>query len=159
MDNVIVIAGPTASGKTRISIELALRIGGEIISADSMQVYKYMDIGTAKPTVEERMGIKHYLIDEITPEQEFSVASFRILAMKYIDEIIGRNRVPIVVGGTGLYINSLIYNIKFTEIKTDKAMRKGLENIASEKGNKYLHDMLTGIDPETAAKIHVNDTR
>jgi tRNA dimethylallyltransferase len=159
LENVIVIVGPTASGKTKISIELALHIGGEIISADSMQIYKYMDIGTAKPTEQERMGIRHYLIDEITPDQEFSAAHFRTLALRYIEEIIRNNKIPIVVGGTGLYINSLIYNIKFNEIKTDKEIRKYLENIAREKGNDYLHNMLKDIDPETAGKVHVNDTR
>lgn len=159
MDNVIVIVGPTASGKTKTAVELALHIGGEIISADSMQIYKYMDIGTAKPTEQERKGIKHYLIDEVAPDREFSVACFRTLALRYIEEITGKNKIPIVVGGTGLYINSLIYNIKFTEINTDKEIRNHLENIAREKGNEYLHNMLKDIDPETAGKVHVNDTR
>ena len=159
MDKVIVIVGPTASGKTKMSIELAKQINGEIISADSMQIYKYMDIGTAKPTLEERQGIRHYLIDEVTPADEFSVARFQGLALKYIEEIISKNKIPIVVGGTGLYINSLIYNIKFTEINTDWELRKKLQEVAREKGNEYLHSELRKIDPEAAEKIHVNDTR
>lgn len=159
MDKVIVIVGPTASGKTKMSIELAKQINGEIISADSMQIYKYMDIGTAKPTLEERQGIRHYLIDEVTPADEFSVARFQGLALKYIEEIINKNKIPIVVGGTGLYINSLIYNIKFTEINTDWELRKKLQEVAREKGNEYLHSELRKIDPEAAEKIHVNDTR
>ena len=159
MDNVIVIVGPTASGKTKISVELAMHIGGEIISADSMQIYKYMDIGTAKPAEKEKKGIKHYLMDEIAPDQEFSVACFRTLALRYIEEIINRNKIPIVVGGTGLYINSLIYNIKFAEIDTDRELRKRLENMAREKGNEFLYNMLTDIDPETAKNIHANDAR
>lgn len=159
MDKVIVIVGPTASGKTKLSIELAKQINGEIISADSMQIYKYMDIGTAKPTIEERQGIRHYLIDEVTPADEFSVARFQGLALKYIEEIISKNKIPIVVGGTGLYINSLIYNIKFTEINTDWELRKKLQEVAREKGNEYLHSELRKIDPEAAEKIHVNDTR
>jgi len=159
LDKVIVIVGPTASGKTKMSIELAKQINGEIISADSMQIYKYMDIGTAKPTLEERQGIRHYLIDEVTPADEFSVARFQGLALKYIEEIISKNKIPIVVGGTGLYINSLIYNIKFTEINTDWELRKKLQEVAREKGNEYLHSELRKIDPEAAEKIHVNDTR
>lgn len=159
MDNVIVILGPTASGKTKISIELAKAVNGEIISADSMQIYKYMDIGTAKPTIDERQGIKHYLIDEVTPDQEFSVAKYQSLALNYINEIIKKNKVPIVVGGTGLYINSLIYNIQFSKIDTNWELRKELKSIAEEKGNEFLHGELKKIDTEAAERIHVNDTK
>jgi len=157
--NVIVILGPTASGKTRLSIELAKRLNTEIISADSMQIYKYMDIGTAKPDEEERDGIKHYLMDEVYPDEEFSVVKFKELAEKYIDEILSRGKIPIVVGGTGLYINSLIYNINFSETATDHELREKLRKMAEEKGNRYLHDMLKEIDPEAAEKIHENNVK
>ena len=116
---VIVIGGPTAVGKTKLSIELAKQINGEIISADSMQIYKEMDIGTAKPTVEEMQGIKHHLLDFVKPNERYSVADFRIDAMKCIEEILLKGKVPIVIGGTGLYIDTLIYNIKYPEIEID----------------------------------------
>lgn len=156
---VIVIAGPTASGKTRLSIELAKAINGEIISADSMQVYKYMDIGTAKPDTEEMSGIRHYLIDEINPDEEFSVARFQELAMKYISQIHENGKIPIIAGGTGLYINSLLYNINFSETISDWALREQLEKEADEKGNRYIHNKLAAIDPEAAAKLHENDRK
>jgi len=159
MDNVVVIFGPTASGKTGLSIELAKDVNGEIISADSMQIYKFMDIGTAKPDEEERQGIKHYLMDEVYPDEEFSVARFQQLAYKYIDEILRKGKVPIVVGGTGLYINSLLYNINFSETVSDWELRERLKREAEEKGNNYIHDMLKQIDPEAAAKIHPNDVK
>lgn len=159
MQNVIVIVGPTASGKTKLSIELAKAIDGEIISADSMQVYKYMDIGTAKPDEDEMAGIRHYLIDEVYPDEEFSVARFQELAMKYIEEIIQRNKMPIIVGGTGLYINSLLYNINFSETVSDWELREELKKEAEEKGNEYLHQKLKEIDPEAASKIHMNNVK
>lgn len=159
MANVIVIFGPTASGKTRLSIELAKRIDGEVISADSMQVYKYMDIGTAKPDADEMSGIKHYLMDEIYPDQQFSVAIFKELALKYIDEISNKGKMPIVAGGTGLYINSLIYNINFSETISDWGLREHLQKEAKEKGNRYLHDKLKKIDPGAAEKIHENNVK
>jgi len=156
---VIVILGPTASGKTKLSIELAKDIDGEIVSADSMQIYKYMDIGTAKPTEEEKQGIKHHLIDEITPDEEFSVARFQQLAVKYIDDIINRGKIPIVCGGTGLYIDSLIYNIEFGDTICDWELREMLRKEALEKGNEYLHNKLKEIDPEAAEKIHMNNVK
>jgi tRNA dimethylallyltransferase len=159
VESVIVIAGPTASGKTRISIQLAKEINGEIVSADSMQVYKYMDIGTAKPDSEEMSGIKHYLISEVYPDEEFSVARYRELALKYISEILEKGKKPIVVGGTGLYINSLIYNINFSETVSDWELRKRLEKEAEEKGNKHIHNILKQIDPHAASKIHENDLK
>ena len=159
MDKVIVVIGPTASGKSKLAVELAKIIGGEIISADSMQIYKFMDIGTAKPDSAEMQGIKHHLIDEIYPDEEFSVAKFQQLAVKYIDEIIKKGCIPIVAGGTGLYINSLIYNINFSETISDWALREELKKEAEEKGNRYLHQKLEGIDPEAAGKIHENDVK
>lgn len=159
MENVIVIFGPTASGKTSLSIELAKELNGEIISADSMQVYKHMNIGTAKPDEEERQGINHYLIDEIELDQEFNVTKFQELAYKYIELILKKGKIPIIVGGTGLYINSLLYNINFSETISDWELRDRLKKEAEEKGNKYIHDMLRNIDEEAAAKIHENDIK
>lgn len=159
MEPVIVIVGPTASGKTNLSIELAKRVNGEIISADSMQIYKYMDIGTAKPDIVEMAGIKHYLIDEVYPDEEFSVAKYRDLALKYIKKIIEEGKHPVIVGGTGLYINSLVYNINFSETISDWDLREQLKKEAEEKGNRYLYDELLEIDPEAANKIHENDIK
>lgn len=159
MEPVIVIVGPTASGKTRLSLELAKALNGEIISADSMQVYKYMDIGTAKPDAEEMSGIRHYMIDEITPSEEFSVARYRELALNYISHILGNSKQPIIVGGTGLYINSLIYNINFSESISDWDYREELKKEAQEKGNIYLYNRLLEVDPEGAKRIHQNDIK
>ena len=133
MEKVIVICGPTASGKTALSIDLAKHINGEIVSADSMQIYKYMDIGTAKPTKEEMQGIKHYMIDIIYPNQRYSVANYQKDAIKAIDEIIAKGKRPIVVGGTGLYIDSLIYGIEYQDIKFDEQYREYLEKEYKQK--------------------------
>ena len=146
--DVIVICGPTASGKTKLGIELARNLNGEIISADSMQIYKDMDIGTAKPTLEERQMAVHHLVDFVSPDQRYSVADFKKDAVKAIEEIISRNKIPIIVGGTGLYINSLIYNIDFKEEKTDLEYRKSLE----EKSVQELYEMALKIDPEALKK-------
>lgn len=157
--NVIVIVGPTAVGKTKLSIDLAKEFNGEIISADSMQVYKFMDIGTAKPNNDEMGGIKHFLIDEIEPSQDFSVAQYKEKATKYIDDVLSRGKIPIVVGGTGLYINSLIYNIQFSEVLADNEYRDYLYKIAEQKGNEYLYEILMQTDSQAALKIHINDTK
>jgi len=159
VENVLVILGPTASGKTKISVDLAKLIHGEIISADSMQIYKHMDIGTAKPKAEEMCGIKHYMIDEVFPNEEFSVASFQKLAENFIECIISKNMIPIVSGGTGLYINSLLYNINFSQTTIDWGLRERLKKEAEEKGNTYLHEKLKEIDPEAASKIHQNNVK
>jgi tRNA dimethylallyltransferase len=159
MKDVIVIIGPTASGKTKLSVELAKDIGGEIISADSMQIYKYMDIGTAKPDKEEKAGIQHYLMDEVYPDEEFSVARFKALALQYIDLVHEKNKVPIIAGGTGLYVNSLIYNISFSETVSDWELRERLTKEAEEKGNEYIHNQLKQVDPEAAANIHPNNLK
>ncbi len=159
MKEVIVIAGPTASGKTNLSIELAKCLNGEIISADSMQVYKYMDIGTAKPTVEEMQGIRHYLIDEILPDEEFNVVKFKELAEKYIEEILAKDKQPILVGGTGLYISSLINNINFSETETDWELREQLNREAVEKGPEFIHNKLRLVDPISAENIHPNNVK
>ena len=131
---VIVICGPTASGKTALSIELAKKINGEIVSADSMQIYKDMDIGTAKPTKQEMGEIKHYLLDFVSPEDRYSVAQYKQDAKKAIKEIINKGKTPIIVGGTGLYVDSLIYEIEYNDIKLDEEYRKKLEKIAEEQG-------------------------
>ena len=135
---VIVICGPTASGKTALSIELAKKINGEIISSDSMQIYKDMDIGTAKPTKQEMQEIKHYLLDFVEPDQRYSVAQFKKDAEKAIEEILAKNKVPIIVGGTGLYVDSLIYGIEYQEIELDKKYREELEEKAQKEGLETL---------------------
>lgn len=145
---VIVISGPTASGKTALSIELAKKIDGEIISADSMQIYKDMDIGTAKPDEEEKQGIKHYLMDYISPEQRYSVAQFKKDATDAIEEILQKRKMPIIVGGTGLYIDSLIYGIEYQEIEIDEEYRKELEKIVEERGLEVLYKRASEIDSE-----------
>lgn len=159
MDKVIVIAGPTASGKTDLAIELALRINGEIISADSMQIYREMNIGTAKPTMEERKGIPHHMLDIVDPDEEFSVAQFQQGAKKCIKDILSRGKVPIVAGGTGLYINALVYNITFSETITDWNYRNQLQNIAREQGPEALHTLLQEVDPISAENIHPNNVK
>ncbi|EYE88211.1 tRNA delta(2)-isopentenylpyrophosphate transferase [Fervidicella metallireducens AeB] len=156
---IVIIAGPTASGKTAIGVEVAKLLKGEVISADSMQIYKYMDIGSAKPTKEEMQGIPHYMIDVVNPEEEFSVALFRKLAGQYIDEITERGNIPIIVGGTGLYINSLTYNLDFSEASVDTAYREYLGEIAKIHGSSYLHNMLKEIDEESYNRLHPNDIK
>ncbi len=156
---VVVICGPTASGKTALSIELAKKINGEIISADSMQIYKDMNIGAAKPTKEEMQGIKHYLRAFVSPETRYSVADFKQQAQKAIKEIIEKGKIPIIVGGTGLYINSLIYGIEYAKTEFDDEYRKKLEKICIEKGLEYLYNEAKRIDPEAMQKISVNDKK
>lgn len=156
---LIVIAGPTAVGKTSLSVKLAKSIGGEIISADSMQVYKYMDIGTAKVTEEEARGIKHYLIDALYPDEEFNVNIFQGLAKTSMNDILTGGKIPIMVGGTGFYIQSLIYDIRFDETNKDESYRLELEREANEKGNEFVHNMLKDIDPISYNKIHPNNIK
>lgn len=156
---LITIAGPTACGKTAVSVELAKIINGEIISADSMQVYKYMDIGTAKVTEEEKQGVKHYLIDELYPDEEFSIAVFQKMAKNALAEIYANNKMPILVGGTGFYVNGLIYDNDFTPGEKDEKMRLELEKEANEKGNEYVHDILKDLDPEYAETVHPNNLK
>ena len=158
-EQVIVICGPTASGKTGLSIELAKKINGEIVSADSMQIYKGMNIGTAKPTPEEMQGIKHYLIDFISPDERYSVADYKKDAKKAIKEIIDKGKTPIVVGGTGLYVDSLIYEIEYPEIEFDEEYRKELEKIVDEKGLEYVYEKAKEIDPQAIEKISKNDAK
>lgn len=154
---LLVICGPTASGKTGLAIDLAERFGGEIIGADSMQVYKGMDIGTAKPTISEMRGIPHHLIDFLEPHEDFSVAAYVALAKKHIADITARGRLPVVCGGTGLYISSLVDNIGFDEIETDPKLREHLKQLADEQGAEALHKQLIDCDPQLAAKLHPNN--
>ncbi len=158
-NKVIVIVGPTAVGKTRVSIELAKIIGGEIISADSMQVYRYMDIGTAKPTSDEMEGIKHHLIDLVHPKDEFNAARYREMALACIGEVAEKNKIPIIVGGTGLYVSTVVDNIEFSETIADKEYREKLQETADNQGTGILYEQLREIDSKTAEKLHPNDTR
>lgn len=156
---LIILTGPTAVGKTALSIKLAKAVGGEIISADSMQVYKHMDIGSAKITEEEMSGVKHYLIDELNPSEEFNVVKFKEYAMKYMEEIYNSGKVPIIVGGTGFYIQAVLNDINFDKNEEDTTYRKSLEDLAQEKGNDYLHNMLKEVDMPSAEAIHPNNVK
>ena len=159
MQKVIVICGPTASGKTALSIELANKINGEIVSADSMQIYKEMNVGTAKPSKEEMQGIKHYLIDCVEPTRRYSVSDFKNDAIKAIEKILEDRKNPIVVGGTGLYVNSLIYGIDYPEINTDFEYRKKLEERAEREGLEKLYEEAYKIDEEAMKSISHNDKK
>ena len=157
---LVIIAGPTAVGKSDFAIELAKRINGEIISADSMQVYKGMDIGSAKVTPEEMQGIRHYLIDILDPKDEFSVAVFKEYAKKAIEEIVSHGKIPIIAGGTGFYIQALLYDIDFTEsLGENPEYRSFLCHEYEEKGADYLFEQLKKVDPDTAEIIHKNDEK
>ncbi len=156
---LLIIAGPTGVGKTELSIKLAKLLDGEVISADSMQIYKHMDIGSAKVTKEEMNGIKHHMIDVVMPDKSFTVVDYKNMAEKEINDVINRNKLPIIVGGTGLYINSLTCNMNFTEAESDIEYRKYLEDLAIEKGNNYVHSLLKEIDPISYEKIHANNLK
>ena len=156
---VIVICGPTASGKTNLSIEVAKRLNGEIVSADSMQIYKEMDIGTAKPTEEEKQGINHYLLDCVSPDKIYSVAEYKKDAINALEEIIKKDKTHNVIGGTGLYINSLIYGIEYPEIEIDLEYREELEKIAETEGIEKLYEMAKQIDEEATKVISPNDKK
>ena len=156
---VIVICGPTASGKTSLSIELAKKIDGEIISSDSMQIYKDMSIGTAKPTVEEMQGIPHYLLDFVLPSERYSVADFKKEATKKIEDILSRNKTPIIVGGTGLYVDSLTKNISYPEIEIDLKYREELENLIEKNGLESLYRQAVQVDEQAMKNISANDKK
>ena len=159
MKNLVVITGPTAVGKTDISIKLAKEINGEIISADSIQVYKGLDIGSAKITEDEMDGVKHYLIDVLEPTDDFDIYTFKQMAEEAIEEIYAKGKAPIIVGGTGFYIQSVLYDVDFEETEVDMEYRKELEELAKINGNKYVHEMLEEVDPEYAAGIHPNNLK
>ena len=155
----IILTGPTSVGKTALSIALAKAVNGEIISADSMQVYKHMDIGTAKITPEEMDNIPHYLISEFEPDEEFNVVKFQEFAKEYIRKIHEKGKLPILVGGTGFYIQAVLYDIDFTENDTDYSYRRELEQLAAEQGSEYLHGLLKQVDPDSAQLIHPNNAK
>ncbi len=157
MDSLIIIAGPTATGKSALAVKLAEHIGGSVISCDSMQVYKGMDIGTAKITQQEMDGIDHYLIDVLDPSEDFNIVSFKQMAVDAIADIRSMGRIPIMCGGTGFYIQSVLYDIDFSETEEDDEYRKELAGIIRKDGSAYVHSMLRDIDPEAAAKIDPND--
>lgn len=155
----VFIVGPTAVGKTELAIEAARHLGSEIVSADSMQIYKYMDIGSAKPTKEEQQRARHRLVDEIDPAVPFSVADYEKLAKEYIREISDRGLVPVISGGTGLYVHSLLFDMNFGDAPADTEMRESLRSFLAEHGPQELHGILEQEDPEAAARIHPNNTK
>lgn len=156
---LIVLTGPTAVGKTKLSISLAKAVDGEIISADSMQVYKYMDIGSAKIRPEEMQGVPHYLVDVLNPDEEFHIVRFQQMAKDAMEQIYAKGKIPILVGGTGFYIQAVTRDIDFTEAEQEDGYRKELEALAVEKGNEHLHDMLSQVDPVSAKEIHANNVK
>lgn len=156
---MIILTGPTAVGKSALSVELAKKINGAVISADSMQVYRHMDIGSAKIMPEEMQGITHYMIDELEPDEELHVVRFTTMAKEYLKEIYAAGKIPIIAGGTGFYIQALLYDIDFTEQQCDEAYRRQLEEQAKEHGAGYLHEMLRKVDPASAEAIHANNVK
>jgi len=157
---LVIIGGPTASGKSRLAVELARRIGGEVISADSMQIYKGMDIGTAKIMPDEMMGIRHYLVDELQPDDPYNVVIFKDMALRAMKDIIGSGHIPIVAGGTGFYIQALLRDVHFTENDTDMSFREKLQRIANDESSPgKLYGMLQDVDPQSASDIHENNTK
>lgn len=158
-NKVIAVAGPTAVGKTKFAIEVARRFDGEVVSCDSMQLYKFMNIGSAKPDAEEMAQVKHHLVDIIDPRVPFSVAEYQQLAKAAIADVMSRGKVPVISGGTGLYLNSLIYDMDFSSNPGDLTYRKELEKIAEEEGTEAVHRMLQNEDPDAAALIHPNNTK
>lgn len=156
---LIILTGPTAVGKTALSIGLAKAVDGEIISADSMQVYRKMNIGTAKIQQSEMQGVRHHLIDILDPGEDFNVVLFKKYALEAMKDIYTRGKIPVVVGGTGFYIQALLYDINFEDNDNDMSYREELQALAVEHGNSYIHDMLAGVDPESAEKIHENNVK
>ena len=156
---MIILTGPTAVGKSALSVELAKQINGAIISADSMQVYRHMDIGSAKITPGEMQGITHYMIDELEPDEEFHVVRFVTMAKEYLNKIYADGKIPIIAVGTGFYIQALLYDIDFTKQQCDETYREKLEALAKERGAEYLHGMLREVDPASAEAIHANNIK
>lgn len=156
---IIILTGPTAVGKTKLSIELAKKLNGEIISADSMQVYEFMDIGSAKITEKEKEGIEHFLIDVVKPHEDFTVSDFNRLATIAIKDIYSRGKTPIITGGTGLYLNSLIYDMDFGKSGSNSEIRDELNNLYKKYGNEYMYDILKSYSEEAASRIHPNNVK
>lgn len=159
MSKILLITGATATGKTELAIECAKQFNGEIISSDSMQIYKYLDIGTAKPSQLEQQQAKHYMIDIVGPNEEFSVEQFVTQAISIINDIESRGKLPIIVGGTGLYLRSLIYNYSFCSSQKNQQIRDQYNKLLQEKGKEYLYNLLCSVDKESAQRIHINDTK
>ncbi len=159
MSKVLVVCGATASGKTSLSVACAKQLGGEIVSADSLLVYKGLDIGTAKPTMEERAGVKHHLIDVVSPTESFSVSDYEKTALPIVENLLMEGKTPIVCGGTGFYIQSLLYKSQFGGAGADEGVRKKYENLAEQMGKEYVHAILQEKDPESAEKLHFNDVK
>ena len=158
-NTVYIITGPTAVGKSVVAFYLAKRIRGEIVNCDSVQLYKYMDVGSAKPSEAEMQKVKHHLYSIVEPDYNMTVATYQKLALTVIDDILARGRTPIVCGGTGLYLNSILYDMSFAGSKGNYARREELERMAEENGSEYMHQYLNALDPESAARIHPNNTR
>ena len=156
-DKVVVVLGPTASGKSSLAVEIALKFGGEIVSADSVSVYKGLDIGSAKPSPEEMKGVKHHLIDVVSPKSSFSVGDYEELALPVVNDILKRGKLPVICGGTGFYINSLLYKMSYGLSKGNLEIREKYENMAREYGKETVYAVLKEKDPETAEKLHPND--
>ncbi len=157
LNKIIVVCGPTGSGKSALSVKLALKYGGEVVSADSVAIYQGLDVGSAKPTKEEMQGVSHHLIDVVSPFDEFSVSDYEKKALEAISSIISRGKLPIICGGTGFYINSILYKMSYGKAKGDLNIRKKYQLLAEEKGNQAVFDVLMEKDPETAKILHVND--
>ena len=154
---IIVVCGSTASGKTALAVDLAKRYNGEVVSADSVAIYKGLDVGSAKPTKEETRGVKHYMIDVVSPFDEFSVSDYENAALPIINDILSRGKLPIICGGTGFYINSLLYKMSYGNSKGNTDIRNKYEKIAAEEGNEKVYEILKTVDPVTAEKLHPND--
>ncbi|MBE7077640.1 MAG: tRNA (adenosine(37)-N6)-dimethylallyltransferase MiaA [Clostridiales bacterium] len=159
MSKVLVICGATASGKTALSVACAKAFNGEIISADSLLVYKGLDIGTAKPSMEERQGVPHHMIDVVDAKESFSVSDYEDMALPIVENLIAQGKMPIICGGTGFYINSILYKSQFGNVGADEQLREKYERIAEEQGKEYLHGILQEKDPESAKKLHYNDVK
>lgn len=158
-NTVYIITGPTAVGKSIVAFYLAKRIGGEIVNCDSVQLYKYMDVGSAKPSDEEMKKVRHHLYSIVEPDYNMTVATYQKLALTVIDDILARGKTPIVCGGTGLYLNSILYDMSFAGGKGSSQRRTELEKMAEENGSEYMHQYLTALDPDSAARIHPNNAR
>ena len=159
MAKVLVICGATASGKTSLSLDCAEKLNGEIVSADSMLVYRGLDIGTAKPSMDERRGIPHHMIDVVSPKESFSVSDYEHMALPFVEELLAHGKTPIICGGTGFYINSLLYKSQFGNVGADENIRAKYENLAETHGKEYVHAILHEKDPESAEKLHYNDVK
>ena len=158
-NKILIICGPTASGKTDLAVQCAKLLDSEVISADSMYIYKNLDIGTAKPKVEEMQGVKHHLIDVVSPFDNFSVSDYKALAQPIVDELISRGKIPIICGGTGFYINSILYDLSYGKGEANLEIREKYKKLAEEKGNEYVYNVLLELDSESAKKLHFNDIK